>query len=510
MQRRQFLKSTMSLSAGALIVGTPLTLLANTKPAQLVNFKSLFNQALKHEPNLIGVANVESNFASQALELEGSIPRDLRGVFFRNGPAKNERGNQRYHHLFEGDGMLQRFNIEQGKISHIGKFINTTKFQAEQKAQRFIYSGPDMELADSLPVSSADIINTANTNVIPVGDDLWALWESGSPTLVDSNTLDYQEKIDLGKNTTYGTSLKGLPFSAHPKISPDGDIWNFGLNASGHVVLYHLHANGKVKNVGIVNTEYHGRMLHDFLITDKHLLLILPSLGRNKSTAKDKQGLFSGIAFNAEQPMRVVVISKAKLTINKQYELPAGFAFHYGNAWEENDGTIRFDASLYSNVNALHNLSDVMKGEQTKTNIKAQTTLFTLKTNGTVAQTTLVGTSEFPRVCNHRVGLRNEMLFSIASKQNSLWNDTISCLHTGSGKQDNYHFGNEYLVEEHIPVCPKRKEGTGYLIGTALHVPSKRTCLNVFKASDLASGPLVRAWLPHHLPLGFHGNFKAA
>jgi all-trans-8'-apo-beta-carotenal 15,15'-oxygenase len=511
-QRRQLLKNMVSAGTGAMLLNTPLNLLANTKPApmQVVNYKSLFNRALNQDPNLIGFANIADDFAPQELNIEGTIPSDLNGVFYRNGPAKHERNEQRYQHLFEGDGMLQRFNINNGKISHFGKFINTPKYQKEQQAQGFIYSGPDTKIADALPVYSADTINTANTNILPVGDDLWALWEGGSATAVDPISLEYKQQIDLGKNSKYENSLKGLPFSAHPKVSPDGDIWNFGLNPSGHVVLYHLSAKGQTKNIALINAEYRGGMLHDFLITNKHLLLILPSLGRKAQNGYQAQGFFSGTNYNAQQAMRVLVISKADLTVAKQYELPAGFAFHYGNAWEEPDGTIRFDASLYSNIDVLHNLSNVMKGQQSNTLIDAQTALFTLYANGTSSQTSVKGNSEFPRVCKHLVGHKNSMLYHLSSKHNNIWNDTVSSLNIDSGKQDFYYFGSDYLVEEHIPVCPQNREGTGYLIGTALHVPSKRTCLNVFNASAIADGPIARAWLSHHLPLGFHGNFKAA
>ncbi|UJL44729.1 carotenoid oxygenase family protein [Shewanella vesiculosa] len=95
----------------------------------------------------------------------------------------------------------------------------------------------------------------------------------------------------------------------------------------------------------------------------------------------------------------------------------------------------------------------------------------------------------------------------MSAKTNSLWSDTLSSLNTDTGAEQHYHFGADYLVEEHISVCPKAMENTGYLIGTALHVPTKRTCLNIFAVNDLSSGPIARAWLPYHLPLGFHGNF---
>ncbi|WNC72066.1 carotenoid oxygenase family protein [Thalassotalea psychrophila] len=515
MQRRELLKGIGAVGAtigvgGLLVNGTLTASATETSASKLpVNYKQLFNQALANDPDLIGFANVENNFSKQALTVEGVIPKDINGTFLRNGPGKHERGELRYKHLFEGDGMLQSFTIADGKISHYGKFINTPKFSQEQSAQKFLYSGPDTHINNALPVSSADMINTANTNVISVGDDLWALWEAGSPTRVNAETLEYQQQINLGENSKYASSLNGLPFSAHPKIEANGDIWNFGLNPSGHIVLYHLSANGQMKNVGIVDAKYKGGMLHDFLMTEKHLLLILPSLTTSASTSKEQQGYFSRIGFNKNQAMRVLVVNKDDLTISKQFELPAGFAFHYGNAWEESNGTIHFDASLYPNIDVLHNLSKVMMGEINNANVDAKMALFTLYPNGKATQAVLEQNSEFPRVCDHLVGQKYQQLYHLSSNHNSLWSDSVCRFEVSSGIEDKFDFGKDFLVEEHITVCPKNKEGSGYLIGTALHVPSKRTCLNIFQANNLAQGPICRAWLPYHLPLGFHGSFKA-
>lgn len=503
MLRRDFVKSLAAIGISSAL---PVSALAKLESSAAVNVKQLFNQALATNPTLIGFANVEGDFVPKQLRVEGKIPKDLRGMFVRNGPAKHERGELRYRHLFEGDGMIQQFTIADSKIAHQGKFLQTPKFVREEKAGRFLFSGPDTKIADSIGVASADQVNTANTNVIPVNGELWALWEGGSATAISGDDLTYKRQINFGEGNSFGDQLKGLPFSAHPKIDPNGDIWNFGANSSGHIVVYHLSPTGKLKNMQLVNSSYRGGMLHDFLITQDYVLLVLPSLIRHH----DKQGFFNSIRMDKQLPMTVLVLDKNTLKLAKKYELPPGFAFHFGNAWQDRQNNIHFDASLYDDVGVLHELSDVMSGSPVNKPTHAYTTIFTLQNNGSVSEKRFPEISEFPRVCEHLTGLKNRYLFYLSSKGNNVWSNSLIVRDLHKDKASRFDYGAEYLVEEHIPICPKAIEGKGYLIGTALHVPSKRTCLNIFDMARVADGPMARAWLPYHLPLGFHGNFVAA
>jgi len=216
MERRQALKQLSAIGAGGLLCASPLKVFANESQTELLNYKKQFQKALGSNEQLIGFSNIEKNYSPVDLKIEGKLPNDIEGFFYRNGPAKHERGDIRYKHLFEGDGMLQSFQFTEGKIRHFGKFIETPKFKREDAAKQFLYSGPDTKLENSLPVSSSDTINVANTNVIPVGNDLWALWEAGSPTLIEQSTLDYKQQVNLGEGTPYGDRLKGLPFRRSP------------------------------------------------------------------------------------------------------------------------------------------------------------------------------------------------------------------------------------------------------------------------------------------------------
>ncbi|RZQ52711.1 lignostilbene alpha-beta-dioxygenase [Pseudoalteromonas phenolica] len=503
MERRQAIKNILGISVAAAV--TPLPALAKLNIEQSDPLKlnaKLFNQALKSEPNLLGFIGLEDNIAPQKLPIEGKLPSDFSGTFYRNGPAIHQRQDQRYLHLFEGDGMIQQFSFSSQGIAHQAKFVNTNKFEQEQKAGKFLFSAPDSKLENTLPVTSPDTINAANTNVLPVNGELWALWEGGSATSLNAETLETKGLVNLGAHSKYGNALKGLAFSAHPKVDPDGTIWNFGSTATGDIVLYHINNKGITQKVNILKTNYHGGMLHDFLVTDKHLLIILPSLKRDRRNHR----LFNAVEFDKNLPMRVLVVDKNTLALKREYALNAGFAFHFGNAWEDPQGNIRFDASLYPNVDNLHYLSDIMKGLISEAG-HAETTFFTLYANGKTDQQTVSGISEFPRIYDHLTGLKNKMLVTLSSVESDVWSDSVRTINTETGKQDTFVYGKDFLVEEHIIVDKSQHEGKGYLVGTALHIPSQRTCINIFKASHVSDGPICRAWLPQFLPLGFHGNF---
>ena len=212
MQRRQLLKNIAGASAcigaSSLLMSIPFavnaTIADKSQIGPLANIKTSFDDALKDNPSLLGLKNTANNFDHQQLTLEGELPKDLTGVFYRNGPAKYEQGNQRYSHQFEGDGMINSFTFANGKIVHQGKFVETTKFVQEQQQNKFLYSGPLSEIKSSRKVTQADTVNTANINVIPVDDEIWALWESGSATVLDATTLATKRRVNLGANSQYG------------------------------------------------------------------------------------------------------------------------------------------------------------------------------------------------------------------------------------------------------------------------------------------------------------------
>ena len=69
--------------------------------------------------------------------LEGSVPNDLRGTLFRNGPGRQERGGVRYGHPFDGDGYVQRIAFTDEGVHVQGRFVQTAGFVAEEARRRW-------------------------------------------------------------------------------------------------------------------------------------------------------------------------------------------------------------------------------------------------------------------------------------------------------------------------------------------------------------------------------------
>lgn len=99
MDRRLFLQGMAAMSA-ALPFGTWAD-----------EVKDAF-QAQSAQPWTLGFRSMDSDrLHTASLPMDGAMPQALSGVFYRNGPARHERGGMRYHHWFDGDGMVRTASI---------------------------------------------------------------------------------------------------------------------------------------------------------------------------------------------------------------------------------------------------------------------------------------------------------------------------------------------------------------------------------------------------------------
>ncbi|QOY93720.1 carotenoid oxygenase family protein [Massilia sp. UMI-21] len=497
MDRRRFLAGLTRSGLGLGALG-----LAGGARADAASWRR-FHAALDRTPALAVYADTVGSQAGEAA-LSGRLPAELRGSFYRNGPGRFELGGERYHHWFDGDGFAQRWTIADGRVQHLGRFVETRRFLDESQAGQFLYPSFGTYVARR-GFRDNDSLNAANTNLLPFAGRVYALWEGGSATEVDPGTL-----ATIGLKT-WRDDLRAMPFSAHPKIDPQGGMWNFGaLPGSDRIALYQIGTDGQVRRTGLVPVPRQA-MVHDFAVSARHLIFLVPpyDLTPDRELSFAERHVWAGSGPDA-RPLRVVVVAKDTLAVRTIFELPPRMVFHFGNAWEDGDCT-RFDVVLHEG-DVLAELGGLMVGERRASLRNRSATLQVCLdyATGQAATSRLFGASEFPRVMPQVVGRRHRRLALLGGDGPVL--SSVNLVDTDTGKVDGYHFGAGWQVEEHVLVPRRhaRSETDGYLVGVAQDLRKGVGVMTVFDAAHVADGPLALARLPYRTPHCFHGNFLSA
>lgn len=440
----------------------------------------------------LGFTTPPHDLDGELRRLSGRLPQDLEGVFYRIGPAQFERAGERLGHWFDGDGMVQRYAIGGGRIRHHGRFVETDKRRAEQQAGRFLYFGYGFAPKNPAPLRWPDDLNAANTNILSVGDEIWALWEGGSPWRLKSEDL-----ATIGRKA-FSDQADGLPFSAHPKQGPDGDVWNFGA-FGGRCVIWRLSKTGALLTATMIDLPA-ASLMHDFSVTQSKIVLVLPPM-----LARAEGGgpaLVDRYSWRPEEPLRVLVLDKDDLNTRRLYELPPRFLFHIGNAWEDGSGVIRLDAFLFDDAQfATEGTRDLPQGRYVEPP-NAHPTLITLRPDGRAEMSALDGAGEFPRVDPRRIGSQHRYTYGVVGFGVAQWD-------WRSGRQASHIYSPNHWSEEpvFVPKPGRTREADGWVIATALNTKDKRTELNIFDARRIEDGPIAQFACPYATPLGFHGAF---
>ncbi len=443
----------------------------------------------------------------------GRWPAELRGRFYRNGPALFERGGQRYHHWFDGDGMVQQFTLAGGRVSHRGRLVQTAKLKAEREAGRFLFSALGTSIEGGPPISGPDSVNVANTNALEHGGRLLAMWEGGSAYALDPADLATRGPV------SWRADLAGLPFTAHPKVDAAGELWNIGTMGK-HLMVWQVGVDGQLRRFQLGESPYPGGMVHDMAVTQRYIVVPLPPVRLNFSQPTgDGPRRF---ALESGQPLRVLVMEKADITRRRVFELPPQMVFHIGNAHEESDGSLVLsyigapDAAFLDRGAVALMAGDSLPGSDTQLHLARLD-----MASGRARVEAMPGEVEFPRIDPRRIGLGGaeaaQWLLSAGSWRAPAGRTAgllhgVQLTHLKTGRTQRYDYGPQAIAEEHVLVPKPGRSGEldAWLLGTCFDATRQATVLNLLDAADIAAGPIAQAVLPYVLPLGFHGNFSAA
>lgn len=445
----------------------------------------------------------------EPLEIEGTIPADLRGTLYRNGPSIFSGHGRRVGHWFDGDGAVSGVRFAGGRAEGAVRVVQSEGLLAEREAGETLYPG-----YDTLPRQWRHRVlgrpkNCANTNVTAWQDRLFALFEQGLPTEVDPETLH-----TLGETTLDG-AVQGT-FSAHPHYIPARKaLYNFGVNYGFGTTLsvYELPDSGRARK--LVDIRLAGpTMVHDFIATDRHLIFFAPPLRMNPlPVLLGLKTYGQQLRWTPEAGTEVIVVPIDDPGAYTRFTTNAFYQWHFGTAFEDGDDIV-VELVAYPDYHSAILLDDLYAGRPTveicsdfrrgRINTRRQSLDWEVLWDNS---------SEFPQVSPLLVGERARYTYLTAHGDEAFGlQDCIAKVDTETGDVATVHLGDtQYPTEPlFVPRTRGRGEDDGYLVCFGYDVARHRSFGAVLDAQNLDAGVLGRAWFDHHLPHTFHGVWVSA
>ena len=132
-------------------------------------------------------APVTQECFSDSMTVIGEVPKDLNGMYFRNGPNAYYPPDWRYH-AYDGDGMVHAVQFDHGKVTYRNRWVQTQGLQEERAAGHSLWKGLKEPMRQDRP--DQPLKNTANTDVKSHAGRLVTMWyRSGMPYALDLSLI---------------------------------------------------------------------------------------------------------------------------------------------------------------------------------------------------------------------------------------------------------------------------------------------------------------------------------
>lgn len=454
-------------------------------------------------PYLHGLfAPIQSEIEATDLRVEGEIPRDLNGAYYRNGPNSAHAPNNRYH-WFDGDGMIHGIWFEDGTARYRNRWIRTHGFVKEQESGETIWPGVLGPFDFSLP--GGPLKDTANTDLLHFQGRLLALWyESGRPYALNFETLETEGVEDLGGH------LDGL-ISAHSKVDPaTGDFIFFSYGDRPPYMQYGVYTeSGRFHNVDI---ELPGpRRPHDIGVTPNHSILfdfpVFMSEEYFKKTGKRVP------LFQPEVPTRYGVIPRFGTNADvRWFEFEPCYMLHVVNCYEDGDWVVmngcRTDDPSLKPDPRDGKIAAMLSG------LKLQANLYQWRMNlktGESRESKLDDfNTEFPMINpsvlgqDNRYAYHQHIPYEIPATFSSLVKYDLQ-----TGAYESWDYGDGVFGSE-APFCARpgaTDEDDGYLVTFVTDTSDWSSSCQIFDAQTLSDGPIATVHIPQRIPAGFHATW---
>jgi carotenoid cleavage dioxygenase len=424
-------------------------------------------------------APVEHEVTAFDLPVKGAIPRELTGLYLRNGPNPKSGTSA---HWFVGDGMIHGVRLENGRAAwYRNRWVQTKAL-----------ANPELSFVKEDGSVDRTIV-VANTNVIGHAGRIYALVENGFPT-------ELGPELETRGTRDFGGKLASA-FTAHPKPCPKtGELHFFGYGFFPPFLTYHvLDRRGElVKSVEIPVPG--PTMMHDFAITERHVLFMdLPVVFDLEQALSGQGGM--PYHWSDDYGARIGVMPRdGSASELRWYAIEPCYVFHPWNAFETADGRIVLDVARYP---------ELWRQNASRFDTASAHRFVLDPKSGNAKEERLDDRAiEFPRVDDRQSGSCHRYGYTVAAVggPDQGFRGLLK-YDFEKGSRVEHDFGPGRATGEGVFVPAGRGEDEGYVLSFVYDEATNGSTLSILDAQNLAKPPLAEVALPQRVPFGFHGNW---
>ncbi len=416
------------------------------------------------------------------LEVEGTIPPELTGLYLRNGSNPHTGESS---HWFVGDGMVHGVTLVKGKPKwYRRRYIET----------------PVLKTDSGLGVPSLTD-HTANVSVIHHGDRILASGEIGLPYEIDTDLKT------VGTHDYAGALATAM--TAHPKIDPvTGEMLMFGYGFTPPYLTFHVvDAKGNLTKSEEITVKGPS-MMHDFSITENYVIFM--DLPITFDIDLVGQGKAFPYAWEDGYGARLGVMPRDGTNADVVWmEISDCYIFHTLNAYEEGDKIILEAAR---NEKLWAGGADSFDGRPYLYRFEIDLIKKSVKESQVEEMPV-----EFPQLDRRTIGRKQRYGYAAAIQRDQGPNSIPAAVglmkfdrQKDTSKLHELPAGQQPDEPFFVPASKDAGEDEGWLLSYVYDHRTEKSDLVIFDASNIAADPVGRVKLPYRVPFGFHGVWVPA
>jgi beta,beta-carotene 9',10'-dioxygenase len=453
-----------------------------------------------------GFSDLNEELTLDRIELRGELPDWLSGSLVRVTPAKFDLEQGTIRHWFDGLAMLHRFAFHDGRVNYANRFIRSEAYERAERGERLsqgFATDPCRAIFKRVQtVFSPEFTDNANVNLMRLGERYVAMTETPLPVEFDPRTLATLRRA--GK-------APGQVTTAHPHHDREtGEAVNYAVNM-GPVSTYRVYATNArderrvVAKVPVREPAY----MHSFGMTERYIVLAEYPLRVNPlKLALGAESFIESYRWQPELGTRFTVIDRHDGGVKMRATADPFFCFHHVNAWEEGDDVV-VDLVAFDDASVIdHLFVDRLRSGEPGAESQLRRYRISPGSDRADGEVLLDHTLELPRIDYGRVNAKPyRYMYACGMRPEAPdWLNELVRFDTREHALTTWHEPGCYPGEPVFVGRPGRdEEDDGAILSVVFDSSVNRSFLLVLDARSFEER--ARAEVPHHVPIGFHGQF---